>query len=515
MPPRLLPIALVVSIAAGTAFSQATNTRKLQPLDGNPTLFAVLAAVNAAGYDTDIDSPSNSPLRRQLREHLATRNIPSLPALRRFVRDHHLPDATADLGQYISFALLSKGAPDFTPAMPNFPAPADADRLHDFPPLLAQFYAEAEVAKLWELAQPFYEAALEQYTEPVALAVQGVNVYFRTPMNQQTRGRFQVFIDLLGAPNQAHARTYVDEYFVVATPSVEPRIDAIRHHYLRFWTDGLAFKFTPEINKLKPLGDYALASPALGEQFRKDFVLLATESFIDAVESRILREPARATQAMREGFVLAPAFAELLPVYEKQPDTMRNYFPEILKGVDPRKEAVRLDKIDFVKERAVRTVRVTGPAKPPALTGVAKTLDDAENAFRAQKYAEAKAAWSEVAATAIEKPAQARALYGLGRLALTDRNPERADQIFRKVLESEPDASTSSWTLLYLGKLADSQGEGNPAKEFYRRALGVTGVSEQVKREAEQGLTGSFFKARPPDADEPDDEEEDDEEDDL
>ena len=192
---------------------------------------------------------------------------------------------------------------------------------------------------------------------------------------------------------------------------------------------------------------------------------------------------------------------------------MRNYFPELLKRVDPKKEAARLDKIDFVKEKAVRTVRVTGPAKAPVLTGVAKTLEDAESAFRAQKYAEAKDAWSGVAATAAEKPDQARAIYGLGRLALAERNPQRADQLFRKVLESEPDASTSSWTLLYLGKLADSQGEGEPAKEFYRRALAVAGVSEQVKREAQQGLTGAFFKTRPPDADEPDDE--DDEEDDL
>ena len=181
-----------------------------------------------------------------------------------------------------------------------------------------------------------------------------------------------------------------------------------------------------------------------------------------------------------------------------------------------KKEQVRLDKIDFVKERAVRTVRVTGPAKPPVLTGVAKTLDDAENAFRAQKYPEAKAAWSEVAESSTEKPAQARALYGLGRVALAERNPERADQLFRKVLESEPDASTLPSALVYLGKLSDSQGEGEPAKEFYRRALASAEVPAQVKKEAEQGLTGAFFRARPPgaegaDAGEPDDEEEDEE----
>jgi tetratricopeptide (TPR) repeat protein len=498
-----LTIALLIAFAAGPALSQvrqqlATNTQQLGPLDGNPTLFAVLAAVNAAGYDTDIDSPTNNPLRKALREHFATRNIPSLPALRRYVRDHHLPNASDDLGQYISFSLLSKGAPDFKPAMPNFPMPADVDRLYDFAPLVAAFYEQADVAKLWELAQPAYDAAIDEYTQPVSLAVQGVNAYLRNPLNPQTKGRFQVFIDLLGAPNQAHTRVYLEEYFVIITPSAELRIDEVRHHYLRFWGDGLRFKYAENLSKLKLLGDYALASPILAEEYRQDFLSLATESFIRAVESRITRKPAQVTQAMREGYVLTPAFAELLPKFEAQTDTMRDYFPELVKGIDPKKEAVRLDKIDFVSERAVRTVRVTVQAKPPALTGMAKALEDAEDFFRGQKLADAKAAWSAILGQTAEKPAQAKAYYGLARVALSQRDPEGADQLFRKVLELEPDASTQSWTLVYLGKLADSQGEGQPAKDFYGQALAIAGLPDQVKREAQQGLTGAFFRPRPP-----------------
>lgn len=498
---------LWLTLAAGPARPQATNTQKLAPLDGNPTLFAVLAAINAAGYDTDIDSPTNHPLRRQLRDFLAKQNLPSLPALRRFVRDHKLPDPSADLGQYISFALLSKGPPDFTPVLPNFPQPADADRLHELPPLLAAFYREANLAQLWELSQPAYEAALAEYTDPIARAIQGVNAYLRNPMNPQTKGRFQVFVDLLGAPNQVHARVYLEEYFVVITPSAEPRIDEVRHHYLRFWGDGLSFRYAENLNKLRHLHDFALASPILSDIYREDFLALATESFVRAVESRILRQPALVTQAMREGFVLAPAFAEGLPKYEAQPDTMRNYFPELVKGIDSKKEAVRLDKIDFLTERPVRTVRVVTPAKPPVLTGTAKILEDAEEAFRNGQTAAAKEAWSALLASTAERPAQARAYYGLGRVALMERDPERADLLFRKVLDLEPDASTHSWSLLYLGKLADSQGEADAAKQWYRQALAVPGAPEQVRREAERGLAGAFFRARPdgePDADEPD-----------
>ncbi len=505
--------------AAARAAQRATATDKLERMDGNPTLFAVLAAINAAGYDTDIDSPSNNPLRKQLREFLASRKIPSLPELRRFVRDHHLADPGQDLGQYISFALLSKGAPDFKPANENLTPPADADRLHDLPPLLAKFYQEGEIADLWARSQPAYEAAISQYTEPVAYAVQSVNGYFRNAMNVQTRGRFQVFIDLLGAPNQAQSRTYIDEYFVVVTPSAQLRVDEIRHEYLRFWADGLRFKFIPEITRLRPLGDFAQGAPALGEEYKNDFLLLTTECLVKAIESRLSKKPELAAQAAREGFVLTPVFTELLAKYEAQPDTLRGFFPEMLKAVDLKKETARLDKVDFVKEQTVKTVRVTVEAKEPELTGVAKTLNDAEDAFRTKNFAAAKETWQGLLATSAEKPVQARAYYGLGRVALAERSPERADLLFRKVLDLEPDGSTLSWTLLYLGKLSDSQGDRDPAQEFYRRALAVTGLPDQVKREAEQGAKGAFYRARPegagPAGAGPDDDNDEDDEDDL
>ena len=124
--------------------------------------------------------------------------------------------------------------------------------------------------------------------------------------------------------------------------------------------------------------------------------------------------------------------------------------------------------------------------------------------------AAAKEIWSRLLASTDERPVQARAYYGLGRVALAERNPERADQLLRKVLEMDPDASTLAWSLVYLGKLADSQGEGEAAKQFYSKALAVAGVPDQVKREAEQGATGAFFRSRPPEAAEPEEEDEED-----
>ena len=71
-----------------------------------------------------------------------------------------------------------------------------------------------------------------------------------------------------------------------------------------------------------------------------------------------------------------------------------------------------------ITERQVKTVRVTVEVKPPALTGNAKILEDGEEAFRTGKVAAAKEIWSRLLASTDERPVQARAYYGLGRVAL-------------------------------------------------------------------------------------------------
>jgi len=57
-------------------------------LDGSKTLFAVLAAINAAGYDANLDSNANSPVRKQVRDAIAQKHLASVEALKKFVADH-------------------------------------------------------------------------------------------------------------------------------------------------------------------------------------------------------------------------------------------------------------------------------------------------------------------------------------------------------------------------------------------------------------------------------------------
>jgi tetratricopeptide (TPR) repeat protein len=451
-------------------------------------------AANAAGYDADINSPTNSPVRKAVREYLAKQTLPTLAPIQRLLREHRPKDPSAELSQYISFALFCKGPPDFKSVHPDIGWPPDAADLFELPPLLAAFYREANLDQLWRQVQPEYEKALAQYTEPVSRAVLEVNSYLRNPTSGYLGSRFKVFVELMGAPNQVQTRNYIDDSFVVVTPSIELPVEDIRHAYLHYLADPLGIKFSEDLKKKSALGDYALGSPLISEMYKKDFIRLATECFIKAVESRIARKPALVDQALREGYVLTPAFAELLVGYEKQDQAMRLYFPDMVASIDMKREEKRLDHVDFVSKPAERTSHtVVVPVAPePVLSGAAKTLADAEQAYTDRDLERAKATYLRVLKESDQNPMHAKAYYGLARIAVLQRDPETGDRLFRKVLELDPDASTKAWSLLYLGRLADSQKERDEAQEFYKQALGVPGLPETVREAAEKGLKEAF-----------------------
>jgi len=463
-------------------------------IDSNQALFAVLAAINTAGYDDQIDAVSTHPFRHTLRAQLtaAASKLESAYALRRFYRDHALKDPKAELSRYISYALLINGPPDFGYRDPDMLRPADASSLEGLSPLLAAFYKEAKLDELWERAQPYYEQAIERYHEPVTNAVQQVNAYLRNTTNGYLGRRFLVYVDLLGAPNQVQTRLYGDDYFVVVTPSPAPQVEGVRHAFLHYLIDPLGFKFAEDIKKKHALGDYAQGAPLLDQTYKDDFVLLTTECLIKAVEARLDRRPVAVEQALKEGFVLTPALAEQLAIFEKQDAALRLYLPNMIAALDFKREEKRLENVEFATTREQRVVRAAQIVKPPELTGAAKTLADAEQAYTDRDLERAKQTYLRVLEETPEKPMHAKSYYGLARIAVLQRDPETGDRLFRKALELEPDPETKSWSLLYLARLADSQGDREEAQQNYKAVLSVEGAPEAVRKAAEKGVQEAF-----------------------
>jgi tetratricopeptide (TPR) repeat protein len=463
-------------------------------LDGNPALFAVMTAIHAGGYDPEYSSLSNSALRKQILQHLAKQNIASQAELKNFFKAHGQGDWAADVSQYVSFALSVESPPDFKYRFQPAELPPDVRPLAGFEQLMAKFYQEADLATLWSQVQPAYNEAIASYQEPVTRAVTEANAYLRNPTSGYLGRRFQIYLDLLGPANQVHSRSYRDDYFVVVTPSAEPEIDEIRHGYFHYLLDPLSLKYASAVYRVRGLIDYAQGAPALDTAYKDDISLLVTESLIKAIEARLTRggpaAQAVVNQALAEGFVVAPGLYELLAGYEKQDRSMRLYYPDMIAAIDLRKEARRLDKIEFASVRAAKTVKVPAPATESSPTE--KALEDAQALYEQRRLDESREAYLRVLKGEATKELHAKAYYGLARIAARQRDPELAEQLFRKALDSGLEPEMQSWSLIYLGRLADAQGQRERAVESYKAALAVQGASDKAQEAAGQGLKESF-----------------------
>ena len=469
-------------------------------LDGNPTLFAVMAAINAAGYSADLSSPNNSPLRDQVRAEILRKNPPSLPALKEFFENHRKRGAgadTAELSQYISYALSVKGPPDFVFTQRDVDIPPDVVPIKSLSPLLARFYREANIQDIWQRAQPAIDREIERLHDPVADAVLHVNAYLRHVASGIDRSHFQIYVEPLAAPNQVQARSYGYEFTVVATPAPQPRAFDIRHEYLHYLLDPLSTLQQEVLDRKKILAEEAHRAPALDESFKEDFLLLTTESLIKAIEARMDRRPEGIQQALRQGYILTPYFAEALPAYEKQEQPMKSYYPDMVMAIDLMKEEKRLADVEFDKQAAVSAlVKSPAPPSPPPpmpLTGAAKTLDDAERLWGARNedatnLEKAKKLYLDILTQTAEPPLHAAAYYGLARIAALQKDPETAEQFFQKTLELQPEPQVKAWALVYLGRLSLAASDRDQAVQYFQESLKVDGASETAREAATEGL---------------------------
>ncbi|MBI3664706.1 MAG: hypothetical protein HY236_00525 [Acidobacteria bacterium] len=493
---RIFALLLPIAVAAWSV-GPARGAEQGQ-LDSDVTLFTVMAAINAAGYDAGIDSPSASPVRAAVRQELKTFNGPSLEQLKNFYQQYKLDDPAQDLAQYVSFALQSAGPPEFKFRVPFGDLSPDAQPLHGLGRLLADFYSEAEIEKLYKKYLPEHEKEIARYHEPVTQAVFETNGYLRMPTSGYLGRRFQIYVDLLSAPNRPSVRGYGADTFVVVHPSPELNTAEIRHAYLHYLLDPFTAKYASAVEAKKQLAGLAMFAPALDESYKADFALLVTECLIKAVEARMKygsekQKETLVEQALREGFILTPHFYDQLLRFEKQEQGIRLYYPEMVHAIDVKKEDRRLRQVHFVERPPERR-----PAPEPArrvLTGVAKTLQEAEESFLRHQLDQAKKLFEEAQKETGGK--DARALYGLARVAALEKDSERAKELFLLALDAGPDPHVRAMSHLYLGRIEDLFGSREQAVLHYRKALAAGDDTPGTREAAEKGLQQSFASPKP------------------
>jgi len=252
--------------------------------------------------------------------------------------------------------------------------------------------------------------------------------------------------------------------------------------------DRLSIRYATEVSKKDVLARFALFAPALEDSYKTNFQLLVSKSLATAVEIRLGEAedaPARVQAAMEQGYILTAYFHEQLEQYEKQGQDMSHYYPEMIKSIDLRREAARLQNLNFAPAPARARPR---PARPQ-VSELDRTLREAELFLRDDDAGKARAKFLEV----LEKDGRnAQAHYGLGRVALTEGDPDLARNSFSQTIDVSTDPHLTAMSHIYIARIEDLFDNRELAVEHYRLALEAGDSSERVRSLAEQGLAGPF-----------------------
>lgn len=155
---RVILFFLPILLLRAPAYAQSAQ------LDASKAMFTVLAAINAAGYNDGLESPSSHPIRKQIRAEIAKANPPSVADIKDFMRQHRQENATWELRQYISYSLLVTDPPEFAWRIKEYQLPPDVTALREFAPILQKFYKEANIEDLWKRSQPAFEQMMARYS---------------------------------------------------------------------------------------------------------------------------------------------------------------------------------------------------------------------------------------------------------------------------------------------------------------------------------------------------------------
>jgi hypothetical protein len=486
--------------------NQVSQNRSPITLDSSETIFSVLTALNACGYDEDltISDATRSNVRAEVQRNLrgSEEAEASRTALCEFVQTHGASkDANRNLSQFISLALYMDGPPHFVPRGKEEELPPDAVPIAGFGALLEQFYDKAGLHSIWERHRYDYAAAMRRYHEPLAKMVFDTEIYLKQPSSQYLGRRFTIYLDFMGSPNETDARNYGSDYYVVVFPAPNsagedaPRsalkMDQIRHTFLHYEMDPLAEKHFSSIKRLEPLLQSVKRAP-LEDSFKTDISLLVTECLVRAIEIRTTGSKQAAAEAMRaqavddavkQGYILTHYFYDTMVAFEKDPVGIRGTYGDFLDNIDVKKEERAAAAVQFASATSPELVRLSRPEERRMLVTAEKRLAAGD-----PKGAQ------DLAQQALDKKIgdQGRALFILAEVAVANKNRDGAQDNFQRAIAATQDPKVIGWSHVYLGRILDMKEDREAALQEYRAALNTGGGLPEIKAAAERGLEQAY-----------------------
>lgn len=511
-------------------------------LETSEPLFQMAAALNACGYDVDLDR--SAPVRAEVRADMnaalqqseAARK--SRDALCEYIAQHQLSDRGLGTGQFVSLALYLSPAPDLTPNVDETEMPPQAAQVVNILPLLRSFAEQVDLHYIWIHHHAEYESLQARVHDPMVKMILGTNIYLHQPVSSYDGRRFLVLLEPMLSPALTNARIYGSDYIIVMSPdnsAGDPvRMNEIRHIYLHYVVEPMVYSRGQAMERIQPVLR-GVADAPIEFSYKSDAVALITECLIKAIEARmyVIDTPApqkpkgavgraeteqylaerstydRATALARQrqvdvdesqGWVLTGYFYQALGVMEHNGDGLRDEIAPMIYGMDVDRERKHAEQLVFVKEAPADPLS-RGGVRPHKIEG----LELAEVDLAKGNIADA----ADLADKAMEDPRadHGQAQYLLARVDLMQGHAKDAKDGFEKTLTLTKDPRTLAWSHIYLGRLYDTM--QTPDREHavaeYQAALEMRDGRPDTRQAAEAGLKKPFALPRREQPDQSDD----------
>jgi len=508
---KICVILLVLAVHACFARAQAPITRprpKAAPatastIDVNEAMFTTMCALYAAGYESDINPDNWSTFRAQMRERLRQQQGPAVDALKEFYRGHQFRDPAAMLSRFVWFGLVSGPAPKFQPVLRRDDLPPEVLDLEGFSDILSNYYTEQKIGVLWRQVQPLYEREIERLHDPVSQILFQASTYVRAVVDPASPRTFTLIVEPL-VGRITNVRNFADHYAIILSGNEAIPTDVVRHAYLHFLLDPLPLQYPHIIALERPLYELSAKAPLLAPALADDFPSWFGECTVRAVEIELKRmSPSEREAALVsndvDGYVLVRPIYQGLTGYEKAESPFRDFFLDLVRGIEIKTEQARVAAIQFAPAEAAqpakdlssedlarRRARVSAlPSDPEAIA----ELTEGEKRIAEKNARAAEVSFKSVLA---KYPNQPRAWYGLGMVAVLDHDAARAKEVFGRLTTGQyaatQDPMVMAWSHVYLARIFDDEGQLERAKTEYQAVLTVQGAPAQAQQAAQKGL---------------------------
>ncbi len=457
-------------------------------------VFAVMTALNAAGFDYERAGKTLSPERQAVRQQLDGVDPDLILRLKTYYESHRrYRDEGRESADYISLALLLSDVADLTFPEETDHLPADILPLRGFADLVRELYAPARVAELWSGYIKRYELEVERYRPVLENLIHQTLRYFRIGP-RRVLDRTIIFIpDLLNAKDTVNARNLERVYYVIVGPADDPAGNyvALQHEYLHVLIDPLIEKYVARMDEDANLLRLANKQPQLKPEYRDRILLILAESMI---ESLILRmhppdDPKREIVGFfRRGLVALPSFYRHLVEYESSELLSFPAYAELLLqdlGEDSLKEAesaVAAMEESLAEEASkLQEAQARDRQRVERKNRIILLLNEAGKLMAKKQFQEAGQRLEELLR---EDPGNTNGLFYMAQVSSQTGDLKRAFVYYERVSNSNAPGWVRGLSLVRMGRILASQGSMAEARKRFQQVLGLEGDLKGAGKEA-------------------------------